>query len=52
MARIGIDDIVVERVLGHKIRGVQGIYNRYRYFDEVADAYERWESELDKWIGG
>jgi integrase len=28
MARLGVDEIVVERVLGHRIGGVKGVYNR------------------------
>lgn len=46
MARIGVDEIVIERLLGHAIPGVKGIYNRYRYLDEVGAALKRWEAEL------
>ena len=38
MARLGVDEIVVERVLGHRIGGVKGVYNRYRYIDEKREA--------------
>jgi hypothetical protein len=41
MARAGVADNVAERVLGHAIPGVQGIYNRHAYFDEKADALAR-----------
>lgn len=46
MARLGIDEIVIERLLGHAIPGVRGIYNRYRYIDEVKAALDAWEREL------
>ena len=46
MARIGIDEIVIERLLGHSIAGVKGVYNRYRYFDEISDALASWEDEI------
>ena len=34
-------DNVAERVLGHAIPGVQGVYNRHAYFEEKADALAR-----------
>jgi hypothetical protein len=30
-----------ERVLGHAIVGVQGVYNRHAYFEEKVDALAR-----------
>jgi len=41
MARAGITDVVAERVLGHAIPGVEGVYNRHNYFDEKGDALDR-----------
>jgi hypothetical protein len=41
MARAGVADNVAERVLGHAIGGVQGVYNRHAYFEEKADALQR-----------
>jgi integrase len=46
MARLGVDEIVVERVLGHRIGGVKGVYNRYRYIDEKRAALQLWANEL------
>ena len=46
MARLGVDEIVVERVLGHRIGGVKGVYNRYRYIDEKRAALQLWAAEL------
>lgn len=46
MARLGVDEIVVERVLGHRIGGVKGVYNRYRYIDEKREALKLWANEL------
>ena len=40
-ARARVADNVAERVLGHAIPGVHGIYNRHAYFDEKADALAR-----------
>jgi hypothetical protein len=46
MARLGVDDIVVERVLGHRIGGVKAVYNRYRYLEEKRAALTLWAREL------
>lgn len=46
MARLGADEIVVERVLGHRIGGVKAVYNRYRYIDEKRAALQLWANEL------
>jgi hypothetical protein len=40
MVRAGIRPDISERVLGHVIRGVEGIYDRHAYFEEKADALE------------
>jgi integrase len=42
--RIGSD--IAERVLGHVIGGVRGIYDRYQYLDEKRDALDRWANQL------
>jgi integrase len=41
MSRADVRPDVAERVLGHAIPGVQGIYNRHQYFAEKADALQR-----------
>ncbi|WP_272528600.1 tyrosine-type recombinase/integrase [Providencia sp. PROV226] len=42
LAKLGIDPFVAERCLNHRIRGVEGIYNRHDYFDERKVALEKW----------
>lgn len=42
MARIGVPPEHVERVLGHKVGGVAGTYNRHGYLDEKRAAMEKW----------
>ena len=46
LARLGVDDIVIEHVLGHTISGIKGTYNRHRYVDERRAALELWAREL------
>lgn len=45
-ASIGIDDSLAERLLNHKDRGVQGVYNRYKYDADKRAALARW----DRWM--
>lgn len=46
MAAIGIDPVIAERCLNHKIPGVQGIYNRHEYFEERKAALAQWADLL------
>jgi integrase len=46
LAALGVDPIVAERCLNHRIKGVEGIYNRYQYFDERKQALEIWANLL------
>lgn len=41
MAKVGVPGHIAERCLNHAIRGVEGIYDRYDYFDERKEALER-----------
>ena len=47
LADLGIDPVVAERCLNHKIPGVEGIYNRHDYFNERKEALNRWAALLD-----
>jgi len=48
MARLGVPQEHIERVLGHAIEGVAGTYNRYSYLEEKRAALERWGREWAK----
>ena len=41
MARAGVRPDIAERVMGHAIAGVEGVYDRHSYRDEKADALQR-----------
>lgn len=41
MSRAGVRPDVAERVLGHAIAGVEGVYDRHHYLDEKANALIR-----------
>ena len=42
LAALGVDPHVAERCLNHKLKGVEGIYNRHDYLDERKAALETW----------
>jgi integrase len=47
MSRAGVRPDIAERVLGHKLQGVEGVYDRHRYFDEKAEALARLATLID-----
>ncbi|MBX9265978.1 tyrosine-type recombinase/integrase [Chromobacterium violaceum] len=47
LAELGIDPVVAERCLNHRIPGVEGIYNRHDYFNERRDALNKWAGLLN-----
>ena len=47
MTRLGVPDVVAQRVLNHAPRGMDAIYNVYQYLDERRDALERWAREIE-----
>ena len=42
LAALGVDPHVAERCLNHKLKGVEGIYNRHDYFAERNAALAGW----------
>jgi integrase len=42
LAALGVRREVAERCLGHKLRGIEGIYDRYDYFQERRMALGQW----------
>lgn len=46
LAALGVDSQVAERCLNHKLKGVEGVYNRHDYFDERKSALDAWASLL------
>jgi integrase len=48
MARLGVSQEHIERVLGHVIEGVAGTYNRYSYVEEKRAALELWGRQWEQ----
>lgn len=48
LASLAVPPHVAERCLNHKLKGVEGIYDRYDYFDERKKAIEKVGEKLEK----
>lgn len=48
MVRAGVRPDISERVLGHVIAGVEGVYDRHSYIDEKRDSLEKLAAEVDR----
>jgi integrase len=46
MSRAGISSEISERVLGHAIPGVAGVYDRHSYVPEKRDAVQKLAAEI------
>jgi integrase len=48
MAMLGVPVTTIERILGHSIGGIAGIYNRYSYIPEMKEALLLYEGHIRK----
>jgi hypothetical protein len=48
MSRAGVNSDHAERVLGHKIAGVKGVYDRHSYIPEKAHALTELAALVDR----
>jgi len=46
LEKLGIDYRIGESVLNHKVKGVEGVYNRHSYFEERKEALQLWADYL------
>jgi integrase len=46
LAALGVQPHIAERCLNHKLKGVEGIYDRYDYFEERKAALNAWAALL------
>jgi len=51
LAELGVDNVIAERVLGHKLQGILAVYNQYPYDKEKRQALEKWEIHLRLIVG-
>jgi integrase len=50
LASAGVPGHVAERCLNHKLKGVEGIYDRYDYLDERREALQKLSAELSRFV--
>jgi integrase len=46
MSRLRVRREIAERVIAHRLGGVEAIYDRYEYLEEKREALARWETEI------
>ncbi len=51
LAGLGVDPLVIEKMLNHTLGGVLATYNRHAYEDERKDAAVLWAGELARIVG-
>ena len=52
LAALGVQPHIAERCLNHKLKGVEGIYDRHDYFDERKAALNAWAALLTRLESG
>jgi integrase len=52
MSRAGVRSDIAERVMGHTIQGVEGVYDRHAYFDEKAHALAKLAVLIEDIVNG
>ena len=48
LAKLGVQGHIAERCLNHKLKGVEGIYNRHDYFEERKEALEKLVNKIQR----
>ena len=51
LAELGINDVVAEKTLGHKLQGLMAVYNQHAYDTEKRQALNLWERRLSDIVG-
>ncbi|ECC9936075.1 integrase arm-type DNA-binding domain-containing protein [Salmonella enterica] len=46
LAALGVDHVVAERCLNHRIIGIEGVYDQHQYFDERRAGLTKWADLL------
>jgi integrase len=52
MAKLGVDRVVVGKILNHAESSVTAVYDRHSYFEEKKRALELWSHELRRIVAG
>ncbi len=52
LAKLGIERLVIAKVLGHADRSITGIFDRYDYWPQKARALDAWGTKLKEIVSG
>jgi hypothetical protein len=52
MQKVGVAPHIIERVLGHVVGGIAGVYQRYDHSSEKATALQRWADHVERLVSG
>ena len=52
MSGMGVNRLIIARILNHTDRSITAVYDRYSYEREVREALEEWSSKLDEIFAG
>jgi len=47
LSKLGVDRLLLQRIVNHNDSGVTAIYDRYSYLEEKRDALQKWADRLD-----
>lgn len=48
---LGVQPHVVERMLNHAVKGIEGVYNRSQRLEQMSHAFALWQAHLESAIG-
>jgi integrase len=51
LAKLGVRQEVINRLLNHAIGSITTVYNQHEYYDEKKAALQKWSDELDRIVG-
>ena len=51
LAAMGEDPFIIDRVLGHALPALRGVYDKHRYTPQVRDVLGRWDERLQVIVG-
>jgi integrase len=52
LSRAGVNSDIAERCMGHAIPGIRGIYDKYKFTDEMRAAFEALAAQVNAVLGG
>ena len=48
LTKLGVDRLILQKIINHSESGVTQIYDRYSYMEEKREALQKWADRLDE----